>query len=272
MRANGMKSLGLPMLMMQGATDGPFIDWQGGQLTVQDAKNLQAFIGWAKSIGFDYFLVAPQFYAEHDLRQSAFEANKETLYGDNFRLFLQLKSILDGEGVEAIYDLCTEGVGDTRGSCVWYSQRIWTDWTCSFWPDGLPCWDATISIVPTQPNVSAMPGIFRGLDPGGPVNWPGLFNFHSYAQNGRLYPGSPLNGPRLWLQQINAPVRSWVLGETDTLTDTGDMQIAQDANRFVADTKQLIERVFQWPVTPRDPEGASCTVFPTMWMWGEAGF
>jgi hypothetical protein len=274
MRAAGMQSLGLPLLMMQGG-EGPFIDWKDGALTPRNGTNLQALVRFAKSIGFDDFLVAPQFYNEHDLRQPAFAQNREKFYDDNMSLINCVKTIMDTEGAETFYDLCTEGVGDKRGSCEWYCQRAWTDWTGYYWPDGVICWDATISIVPSQGNISAMPAIFRGLDPTGPVNWPGIYNFHPYPVDGRLLP--LLRNMWEWLYFMDlgrptAPTRPWRFGETSTLTNPEDCQIASDVHQFVAETKQPIECVYQWPVTPRDKAGSpSMTLVNTMWLWGQYG-
>jgi hypothetical protein len=271
MRAAGMKSLGLPLLMAQGATGGPFIDWSAGALAPQNGLNLQALVRFARSIGFDYFLVAPQFYNEHDFRKPEFEANKEALYVENMGLITHVKAIMGTEGADTLYDLCTEGVGDTRGSCEWYCKRAWTDWTGYYWPDAVPCWDATISIVPTEANVKAMAGIFRGLDPNGRVNWPALFNFHPYSVGGRLIPLLQ-DIWEDWLQWEDIDIHPWVFGEADTLTIDSDLQIAQDVHQFVSTTRQPIERVFQWPISPRDrTNGPSIKLVPTMWKWGEMG-
>jgi hypothetical protein len=235
LRDSGADGISLSLWLMKdvvklGMSD-TFLDWNGGQLTTQMQFNLTEIFASLKSHGFNWVQIVPQFYGPNDFRQ--WPSWNETLYLENKNFLFGLPDLLNQAGLPYLIDLCAEV---TNGP---YPQRLWIDWTCWFWPDGVPCWDATMSFLPDPASIAALPSVFSG-------NYPVILAPHIYGYD-----------PQKVFDSVNAAGlggRPWILGEDYSLAPT-DTAFAAARRQFIATTKQPIMRVCPWPVTLRTPVG-----------------
>lgn len=270
MRESGQESIQLLLMLKQGANDGLYIPWSGGAPNPQCVLNLILLLNTIEAKGFRWVGIVPEFWGVNDFRQGGSAIinpdgtlNQNTLYGEHYAVLKLFRSLLVDRQFDYCIDLCAEA--DTSDLTTQVAQLLWTWWTGEFWEGGAPCWDATISFVGNDPTAIANAStIFRGTDPNGPVNWPARMNFHVY-QIGDL---TRCVGDAM---AAGWPGGNVIQGECYTLTQPDDQKYAQDCRQQVLDHKILLERVIQFPVTPRDPQGVSCTTLTTGWGWGEAG-
>lgn len=276
MRASGMASIGLPLLLMSGASDGLYIDWSGGWFAPQMAANFEALLATIKSLGFRFVLVAPQFWGAHNFRE--WTTWNDNLTSEIWNFLANMYGALGACGMDFFLDLCAEGILEetSTGAAManQMSRLLWTNGTCTWWPDGVPAQDIGISFIPTPANIAMMPKVFCGVNIGGPANWPGRHCPHPYPpEGGWATMHDQLVGVQDCLRSAGAPDRPWILSETYTLVQPEDDAIAADVHRAVVDRGILIDRIFQWPVTPRTALNVSVEVVPTMYQyWFKYGF
>jgi hypothetical protein len=241
LRAAGADGISLSLWLYAGVgVNDQFLDWSGGQLAPQMQANLVALLERIKAYGFSWVQIVPQFYGVNDFRNAWTADFMTTRYPENSGFLFSLPALLNSIGLPYLIDLCAEV---TNGP---YPQRLWIDWTCWFWPDGVPCWDATMSFLPDAASIAALPSVFSG-------NPPAILAPHIYgADPQKVYDG---------LQAAGLGGRPWVLGEDYTLTPA-DHAFAEARRRFVITTKQPILRVCPWPVELSTPAGTPIAVIP----------
>ena len=108
LRAAGADGVSLSPWLMQGApalgTADEYLDWVNGALVPQMQANLTNLLAKIKSVGFNFVLVAPQFYGQHDFRQWA--AFDNGLYGQNWNFIASLPAMCDAAGLPYLMDVC----------------------------------------------------------------------------------------------------------------------------------------------------------------------
>lgn len=239
--------ISLSLWLMKGAValgaGDQYLDWSGGQLTPQMQANLINLLASIKTRGFNWVQIAPQFYGANDPRQQAWVDPQPSYYVENWQFIASLPAMCEAAGLEYLIDVCPE-VNDvylTNPGLQSYAKRLWVDVTSWFYPNGRPCWNFSMSFIPS--NLSVLISVFQG-------NWPEILLPHVYTNE-----GGGLGAELSWLiGQIPAGIRPWILGETDTL-QPGDEAVAQQLAAFIETTKQPIIRVCPWPVTPRTATG-----------------
>jgi hypothetical protein len=284
---SGMSVLALPLLFMEKPPipNTFWIDWSNGTIAPQMCTNLGNLLDKWKSLGGTKVLLEPQWYNEHDFRQ--WTSWQETLYGHIWLALCAFRSIAYASKLRIDIDLCPEVNNNPIGQCIPFAQRIWTDYTGSFWPNAVPCMDASVSIIPDSASISLLDKVFTGLVPGGTPSGIGYYILHPYGWGPAE--GVPYgSGEGSWskttyydmligimniIKGQGLPSRSWVFGECLTLNTPDDETYAKQCRQFVADSGQIIDYICAWQVTARDSEGASINLIPTdLGWWTKYGF
>lgn len=260
MHADGADGISLSPWLMQGAVANgagdAFLDWNPatGRLVPEMEDNLIELLGDIRTLGFNWVQIAPQFYSP-DPRKVGMDA-----FQPCWLFIAWLHQQLQSMRMPFLIDACTEfnDVYPTNAPFAEYVRAMWDNVTATSAPNGIPCWDYTMSFIP-GPNLSCLSSAFQG-------NWPAILMPHCYSNEPTLADAlqAVWNAVPTWSQ--------WIIGETDTL-QPGDEPIAQQLVDFVTATKQRIMRVCPWPVTPRTGAGVQLDVFPPIagQPWKDAG-
>lgn len=248
-----------PWLMQGATTNGAgdaFLDWDPstGRLVPAMEDNLIELLGDIRTLGFNWVQVAPQFYAP-DPRKVGMDA-----FGPCWLFMSWLHDQLQKMRMPFLIDAVPEfnDVYSANPGFASYVRAIWDNVTVTSAPGGIPCWDYSMSFIPS--NLACLADAFQG-------NWPAILLPHCYSNEPTLSDA---------LRTVDGALRSnvwnWIIGETDTL-QPGDEPIAKQLVDFVAYTKQRIMRVCPWPVTPRTAAGVQLDVFPPIVSqpWKDAG-
>lgn len=129
-----------------------------------------------------------------------------------------------------------------------YFQTIWTWYTASFFPNGIPCTDAWVGLREDPASVANLPALFKGLDHNGPINWPPKFGVHAYGNAPWPTVYHSILGMISAIDAVGAPASIPVdVDETYTFADlTNATQVLRAAN---ASQSRQVRKVLQWPTS-----------------------
>lgn len=140
--------------------------------------------------------------------------------------------------------------GKPENFAVQLARYVWTNYTAVYWPGGVPCQDATISIPGTPESVALLLPAFDG-------NPPACLDIHLYDGNG-VYPDarSAIWGLRFELAKVGLDRLPWDIGETLF----NDAACAQATALGITQSRLSVQRIYQWQVTRGTPEQDSVSV------------
>lgn len=275
LRAAGADGISLSLWLMQsagslGAGD-EYLEWSGGALIPQMQANLVNLLKSIKTHGFNWVQIAVEFYGPNDPRENPWPSGDLSqappYYAENWAFLSALPALCDAAGLPYLIDVGPEFNdkwesdpalnGQPNVGLQLYTKRTWIDTTCTFAPNGVPCWNFSMSFIPGNYDVLAQ--AFQG-------NPPEILLPHIYrGEQQQVYDA---------LSTAGLAGHPWIFGECFSLTQPSDSSVAADVASFVVATKQPIMRVCPWPVDPRTPQGTSIAVIPQVFSqpWKDAGF
>lgn len=230
-----------------------YLDWDGmGALVPQMQANLVAFLASMKRIGFNFVQIVPQFYGPNDFRQWGKNPDgslvfKQAEANGNWTLVVLLAALCQAAGLNYLIDGCAEVAAADGSVSSYYAKWLWTNITAWFYPEGVPCWNFTMSFLSDVQSIAGLPDLFRGVNPGGPVNAPVYLNPHIYGADPQAVYDA--------LATAGLGGHHWFVGEDYSLTQPADSSFVDKRRQFVIKTKQPIVRICPWPVDPRTPAG-----------------
>lgn len=126
---------------------------------------------------------------------------------------------------------------------VQLSQLIWTNYTAVFWPNAVPCLDATISIPARPDSVPLMVQSFCG-------NPPACLDLHIY-NGGVFYPdaASCLTGMKHELAKVGLDHLPIDIGETLF----NNPACARSTAQGIVQNRISVQRIYQWQTTDGSP-------------------
>lgn len=233
----------------------------GSNLDYQRSLNLITMLGDLKNAGARYVALGPG--AEGNLLSPYNWPDVGTRWERMANFIWSLRTLLDSFGfADAVVDF-GELVDPSKPVVLSYAQTLWAWYTTAAGgPPDNRVTDAMIGVTPMPANIAALPGVFNGGNPGGPVNWPrtrdGKIRLGVHVYGGTPAPrwGSAydaLAGTEASLQSIVDPSQCAL--EISETYDFGDVDECMELQRAWSDNPQWnVTRVLQWPLRPGVPD------------------
>ena len=233
MYRNGQRSVSINLFFMHGGHNS-LMDSTGGDVDEKYKRNLKDFIASAKSIGFQNLMVrfGPQGENRPWRNGSSWPEWREDLYQEHLGLIKSLHPIIAQSGMKYLIDLFSEGIPTANQPMMLrYSQRLWKDYTSLY--GKLDTAGISIIPLPSQDRFAQLPAVYGD-------NPPLFMNIHFYAD---AFDTASFAQRRL--RSLGYGDTPWIIGEAHY----NDAEEAQDLGRFIAQTRQKVVYLLQWPET-----------------------
>lgn len=243
MRAAGMTDLRIPLYVMAqeelgGLENGFTLKLYGSSLDGQRQENVVNLMADAKAAGFEWISLGPG-PAGEVLGMSNWTVFDQAAYDRWGQFLVWIRSL----GPDQI-DL-GEMINPGLPVMMRFAQTLW-GWATVSWGNAVP----TIGLTAGGQNATAAPGVYRGLDQSGPINWPEEIGLHLYGPvpfrgHGSFYSIGCLMLNELLTQGMPLTTKLSIHERYDFIDATTNAETA----RLITDYPQLNwARVLQWPM------------------------
>lgn len=239
MYQQGQSRLRILLYHRRGPDSGTLLDSTGGDLSVQNRRNLADLLTAVAEAGFVEIQVS--FLPQGRNVPYLWPRWDEDLYQENWNLIVNLRPLLVDAGILYRIDLCNEAIpAPSQPVLLEYAQRLWTDYTHVFGRDDT----LGFSAIASADRVARIPDVY-GTEP------PHLFDFHFY---GNTWDGRDEHRQFVDTHQAMAAmgygVQGWTIGEVYY----DDQAAAEGLRRAIDETGRTVHYLLEWPLR----RGAAC--------------